>query len=262
MRVKINDSVAYAMFNSPLLGGCEVSFDASPLSNGGTVVFTENRLSFRAKTNPDRAIAWLREPRSYCRHATKGYPWSDFQKVLTFDRDILESCRHSVMFPAGGCWLSTQDIVIHKKTKLISSLNSRKAMFEGQVMRLKIARYVTDSFGFSVGRPLKNKADALRDYAFHVAIENTRQDYYFSEKLIDCFLTGAIPVYWGCPSISKFFNVDGMVIIESVSQGIDAIKTLTMDLYDSRILAVKDNFKRALEFAIPEVYGLKNGLFV
>ena len=42
------------------------------------------------------------------------------------------------------------------------------------------------------------KAAALRPVMFHIAIENVSQRSYFSEKLLDCFLTRTVPVYWGC----------------------------------------------------------------
>ena len=35
-----------------------------------------------------------------------------------------------------------------------------------------------------------NKADTLVPYMFSVAIENSKLEAYFTEKLLDCFLTG------------------------------------------------------------------------
>ena len=48
---------------------------------------------------------------------------------------------------------------------------------------------------------------------FHVALENVRQCNYFTEKLLDCFLTRTVPIYWGCPNIADYFDTDGMLII-------------------------------------------------
>ena len=36
-------------------------------------------------------------------------------------------------------------------------------------------------------------------------------DLYFTEKLLDCFATGTIPVYLGAPDIDKHFNKDGII---------------------------------------------------
>ena len=87
---------------------------------------------------------------------------------------------------------------------------------------------------------------------FSVAIENSNQ--YFSEKLLDCFLTGTIPIYYGTPSVDKWFNMDGMIMLED---GFD-IEGLTEDMYYSKMDAVKDNFERALKMEIVEDYMWEN----
>ena len=43
--------------------------------------------------------------------------------------------------------------------------------------------------------PIEFKIDGLKDYRFSVVIENCKRDYWFTEKLIDCFVTGTIPIY-------------------------------------------------------------------
>ena len=54
-----------------------------------------------------------------------------------------------------------------------------------------------------------DRADDGADVALLLSEEgraNGRGDYEFDEKLIDCFLTGTVPIFWGCPSIDKFFK--------------------------------------------------------
>jgi Glycosyltransferase family 10 (fucosyltransferase) C-term len=50
-----------------------------------------------------------------------------------------------------------------------------------------------------------DKADALIDYEYSIAIENGRWDGYISEKFIDCILCNTIPIYLGAPDIDKHF---------------------------------------------------------
>ncbi len=45
-----------------------------------------------------------------------------------------------------------------------------------------------------------------------------RADYYFSAKLINCFVHGVVPIYWGAPSIANFFNISGMLVFETLQQ--------------------------------------------
>jgi hypothetical protein len=51
----------------------------------------------------------------------------------------------------------------------------------------------------------ENKADALIDYEYSIAIENGRWDGYISEKFIDCLLCNTIPIYLGALDIDKHF---------------------------------------------------------
>lgn len=53
---------------------------------------------------------------------------------------------------------------------------------------------------------VEHKIDALKDYQFSIAIENTNEDGYFSEKLGDCILTDTTPIYMGSPNIEDYFN--------------------------------------------------------
>lgn len=56
--------------------------------------------------------------------------------------------------------------------------------------------------------PLTNglcKIEGLVSYEKSIAIENSSQKNYFTEKLIDCFMTWTMPIYWGCPNIFELF---------------------------------------------------------
>ena len=49
------------------------------------------------------------------------------------------------------------------------------------------------------------KHHSILEYEYSIAIENSSQSNYFSEKIIDCMLLWTIPLYWGCPNISDYF---------------------------------------------------------
>lgn len=42
-----------------------------------------------------------------------------------------------------------------------------------------------------------SKIKYLADYKFNIAFENADIDGYITEKLMDCFLAGTVPIYWG-----------------------------------------------------------------
>ena len=95
----------------------------------------------------------------------------------------------------------------------------------------------------------------LFDCQFHVAIENTSQYDYFSEKIIDCFLTRTIPIYWGCPNISGYFDSSGIISISDEEDGsivaskiVEALNLLTPADYERRKVAVARNFYLAKQW--------------
>jgi hypothetical protein len=53
---------------------------------------------------------------------------------------------------------------------------------------------------------VKDKVEGLKDYEYSIAIENSCEDYYVSEKLFDCFLNNTVPIYYGCKNVSDFYD--------------------------------------------------------
>ena len=109
-------------------------------------------------------------------------------------------------------------------------------------------------------KEIENKEEALEDYMFSVAIENNgfgmAAENYFTEKLLDCFATGTIPIYFGCSNIERFFNPDGVIRLD---YNFDPSK-LTEDLYNSKLDAVRENFELCKKYAIGEDYIYNNYL--
>lgn len=54
-------------------------------------------------------------------------------------------------------------------------------------------------------RELKNKADAIDPYKYHLAIENHSCDHHWTEKLADAFLGFSLPIYFGCTNLDHYF---------------------------------------------------------
>lgn len=52
--------------------------------------------------------------------------------------------------------------------------------------------------------PIKNKLDALSQCQFTLCFENIAYPGYVTEKIIDCFVAGSIPVYMGATDIEDF----------------------------------------------------------
>jgi hypothetical protein len=50
----------------------------------------------------------------------------------------------------------------------------------------------------------ENKITTISNYKFTLCYENARFNGYISEKIIECFVAGSIPIYYGAPDILKF----------------------------------------------------------
>ena len=83
---------------------------------------------------------------------------------------------------------------------------------------------------------------------FHIAAENSRQKNYFTEKIIDCFASKTIPIYYGCPNLSSFFNMDGVITFSDVKDLNTIFDTINEDYYNSRKEAIEDNYQVAKKF--------------
>ena len=157
---------------------------------------------------------------------------------------------------------------IPEKTKSMSLIVSPKKITFGHQLRHIIAESHKDKldlYGGGVGVPFgkrdipwPDKSEALLSYRFSVVIENDKYETYFTEKLTDCFASGTIPVYWGSPDIGEYFNKNGIIFL---TPELD-FSTLTEELYNSKLDAVKDNLNRVktMESADDVLYSLIKGL--
>jgi hypothetical protein len=50
----------------------------------------------------------------------------------------------------------------------------------------------------------------ISKYKFMICFENKSQDNYFTEKLINAYKCNTIPIYWGCPNIDDYINLDAV----------------------------------------------------
>jgi len=56
-----------------------------------------------------------------------------------------------------------------------------------------------------------DKSDNLRDYKYHLTMENCQYKNYFTEKITDSLLMWSMPIYWGCPNIDNFLPKECMI---------------------------------------------------
>jgi hypothetical protein len=221
-------------------------------------VYTDDSLAEVTHSRDHGAkVAWLLESPLATRYAYEWmlYNFEQFDRVLTFEQGLLEALPNSIFVPLGGCWIHESERRVHAKTHNVSIIASAKRSMVGQKLRHKIIRKYGHLIDAIVGHgyaPIDNKVHGLANFRYSIIIENCRRNYYFSEKLIDCFVTGTIPIYWGCPSIGLFFDKSGMICFEHISELKSILHRIGADDYESRQAAVRRNLKTARQFVYPE----------
>ena len=169
-----------------------------------------------------------------------------YKAVFVHDKELLDLDDRFVYAPpaANVTWVVPDKQKIYEKSKLVSMVSSGKSFSSGHTFRnnlmvsLKEKCPSLDIFGRSF-RPFDTKDQVLADYMFSVTVENESYSNYYTEKLLDCFATGCVPVYHGTPDLPKMFNPDGVITLTDDFDPND----LNEDLYHSMMPAIKENFE-------------------
>jgi FkbM family methyltransferase len=224
-----------------------------------TCFFLDRSLPLVDTVEAERKIAILGEPpaiRPECYdYAIKNH--RKFNYILTCSEAFIKAApERCLRFPLAGCasWLPVSDRQLYPKSKLVSTIVSwKKQQTYGQRLRhIASAICVGRVDTFDGDGRLPSKLPTLQDYMFSVVIENCQHDDYYTEKLLDAFATGTVPIYWGSRGVSKYFDARGIIYFDRVEQLSEIIDVLTPELYESMRPAVVANYYAATACAIPE----------
>ena len=149
-------------------------------------------------------------------------------------------------------WMDTdtipqlQTLKPRKKTKSVSWITSKKVYFKGHMQRLKLAHQlqtmgICDLYGNGF-EYVENKIDTLADYKYSIAMENTIDGNYITEKPMDCWLAHTLPIYIGSPSITKYFPEKSMIQLDMDDKFLaEKIKDISQsDLHKDRMPYIKE----------------------
>lgn len=251
--------------NEPIWGGCQFSFDRDDTEYDWLVVYDDlpplkdERRSLREehlRCDAANTILVTTEPSSI-----KSY-FSDyvnqFGMVLTSQPEwALPHPKRIYQQPALQWYYGVgRDAVIpfdeikkslapHKK-KLVSVVGSAKQ--QTHTLHAKRHKFITevskqcsmiDVYGKDYA-PMDDKAEALLDYKFHLAVENEFSKHHWTEKLADTFLAEAVPIYFGCENIEDYFPPDSYIKIDinNPDEAVRIISSLSDKDYERRYEAV------------------------
>jgi hypothetical protein len=190
-----------------------------------------------------------------------------FKKIFSHHFNLKDKVNNFEFIPHGGTWLKGEDVAVHEKNKNINFIYSDKQWKHGHRLRHTLAEHLknagldVDHYGSGSENKIEVSKEIGNNYRFSIVIENSIENDYFTEKIIDCFLAGTIPIYWGTRNIKKYFNEDGIIFLPDsdewgfdFNKTIDLLKTLNDEYYQSKMNHILDNFRRAKNYIHPEKF--------
>ena len=84
-----------------------------------------------------------------------------------------------------------------------------------------------NTVGYLVPRDRTLKFDFYRQCMFGAAMENGSYPGYVTEKLIDCYYAGVVPVYWGSPTIDRDFNPGSYILATTPQETYDRVMSIS-----------------------------------
>lgn len=221
------------------------------VNDGDVVVFTESAINKSHSFRGVIKILILTEPRVINNNLL--HPeyidliMSSFDYIFTHDIDLLYHHTKFIPYQHGGTWIYQTDIP--DKTKLCSFIASNKTQTKGHKFRRDIYNHIgkfsnkVDTYGTITGERLNEKFSALGNYKFSIVVENCISPMYFTEKIIDCFRSKTIPIYWGTDSIDNHFDPNGIIKFTKLNDLIKILDNINDLVYNDKYDSVVNNHK-------------------
>lgn len=187
---------------------------------------------------------------------------NQFDHIVTCQEQINHN--HKILTHHGYPWHVEQNYTHLKaiqsveKTDDIILISSNKGFNKGHIDRLKFSYKCKAEFKDAIdfyGRGIKsfsNKWNLISKYYFSLAIENDSVKNYFTEKLVDSFLSLSLPIYHGCPNLDDFFPKESYLPIninnfKESKEVINYVLNNKEKIYKQRFDALLEAKRRVLE---------------
>lgn len=202
---------------------------------------------------PDRNIAMLLEPRSmikeYYDYVEQHYNY--FNYIFTHDSRLL-TFPNARFLNWGDVW-HTSDSVKDKGISLIASWKNWCPLHEA---RIELAKFYENNSKVDVYGSYRDREtwtstqEAHEHYKFAIVIENDIDEYWFTEKLLNCLSNKVVPIYVGATRIGDIFNAEGIIQVHNWKLIPEIVRTLDIDSeYQKRQQAIDDNYIRVKAYA-------------
>jgi hypothetical protein len=90
------------------------------------------------------------------------------------------------------------------------------------------------------------KADYIAQFVFNICPENTITDGYCTEKLLECVMSGCVPIYWGDYDNETLFNQNRMIKARNVTSDFPNVVQQVKHLLSNNNDELKQFFEQPL----------------
>jgi len=105
---------------------------------------------------------------------------------------------------------------------------------------------------------IENKIETLSRYRFAICYENSKDiSGYITEKILDCFIAGCIPVYWGAPNISDYIPTD-CYIDRKKFQSYEQLYSFMSDMNDEDYLQYLNTIDEFIQSPSSKQFSIKH----
>jgi hypothetical protein len=203
----------------------------------------------------------------------------NYTHLLTYQEDVLDSNPKARLFHFPNAWVRGY---VPKKEFSVSTVVGGKNFMEGHRLRHELWRnrdritvpkkfYLSgnakhshsfvrfDEADYTGELVLGASKEPLFDSMFHIAIENCSIANYFSEKILDCFQTMTVPIYYGCTNIGEYFNINGIIVVKDLDQIMNVCTNISDDYYEYLLPYIEENYLRSEKWCDQDEQ-LRNGI--
>jgi hypothetical protein len=197
--------------------------------------------------------------------------FNKFEFIYTWNENLLKICPNSKKYIFGTLRTPPREYLQFEKEFKISNLAGSKNInnASGYLIRLSI-HYNQNKF---TGLPAKiiffrsydqvphvtdfgdnpfikeTKHDLFETFQFAIIVENEKHTNWFSEKLVDCLRNKTIPIYYGCPNVSDFFDTSGWIFFDTIEELVIKLQTLDENYYNRYLKTIEYNYNKCEEFS-------------
>jgi len=134
---------------------------------------------------------------------------------------------------------------LKKEDKIVWVTGNQRSSIQHSI-RMDFLEFISDlPFVHLYGRGIKeidSKWDVMKTSKYTIAYENFKNDYYWTEKISDCFLSYNVPLYFGCERIEDYFPAEAIIQIDPKDKHIKQFlkETVNSKAYEAKLEAIKE----------------------